>query len=73
MAQLDWHTRDLQKVVMSVRIMPISKLFARFPRLVRDLANTLKKDVELITIAEDTELDKSLIEKNCLSANAPNS
>ena len=63
MAQLERHTRDLQEVVMSVRMMPISNLFSRFPRLVRDLANTLKKDVELITIGEDTELDKSLIEK----------
>ena len=44
-------------------MMPISNLFARFPRLVHDLANTLKKDVELITIGADTELDKGLIEK----------
>lgn len=63
MAQLERHTRDLQEVVMSVRMMPISNLFSRFPRLVRDLASTLKKDVELITIGEDTELDKGLIEK----------
>ena len=63
MAQLERHTRDLQEVVMSVRMMPISNLFSRFPRLVRDLANTLKKEVELVTIGEDTELDKGLIEK----------
>lgn len=63
MAQLERHTRDLQEVVMSVRMMPISNLFSRFPRLVRDLASTLKKEVELITIGEDTELDKGLIEK----------
>ena len=48
---------------MSVPMMPISNLFARFPCLVHDLAITLKKYVELITIAADTELDKSLIEK----------
>ena len=63
MAQLERHTRDLQELAMSVRMMPISNLFARFPRLVRDLASALKKDVELITIGADTELDKGLIEK----------
>ena len=63
LAQLERHTRDLQELAMSVRMMPISNLFARFPRLVRDLASTLKKDVELITIGADTELDKGLIEK----------
>lgn len=63
MAQLERHTRDLQEVVMSVRMMPISNLFTRFPRLVRDLAGQLKKEVELVTIGEDTELDKGLIEK----------
>lgn len=62
-AQLERNTRDLQEVVMSVRMMPISNLFTRFPRLVRDLASKLKKEVELITIGEDTELDKGLIEK----------
>lgn len=63
MAQLERHTRDLQEVVMSVRMMPISNLFARFPRMVRDLAGLLKKEVELVVIGEDTELDKGLIEK----------
>jgi two-component system chemotaxis sensor kinase CheA len=63
MAQLQRNTRDLQEVIMSVRMMPISNLFTRFPRLVRDLASKLKKDVELITIGEETELDKGLIEQ----------
>lgn len=63
MAQLERHTRDLQEVVLSVRMMPISNLFTRFPRLVRDLAGKLNKEVELITKGEETELDKGLIEK----------
>lgn len=63
MAQLERHTRDLQEVIMSVRMMPISNLFSRFPRLVHDLVNKLGKDAELIVIGEDTELDKGLIEK----------
>jgi two-component system, chemotaxis family, sensor kinase CheA len=62
-AQLQRNTRDLQEVIMSVRMMPISNLFTRFPRLVRDLASKLKKEVELVTVGEETELDKSLIEQ----------
>ena len=62
-SQLTRNTRDLQEAVMSVRMMPISNLFVRFPRLVRDLAGQLKKEVQLITLGEETELDKVLIEK----------
>ncbi len=63
MAQLERNTRDLQESVMSIRMMPISYVFSRFPRLVRDLANMLSKQVDLITLGENTELDKGLIEK----------
>ena len=63
LAQLGRNTRDLQETVMLIRMMPISNLFNRFPRLVRDIANKLNKDVELVTIGDDTELDKGLIER----------
>lgn len=63
MAQLERNTRDLQETVMSIRMMPISFVFSRFPRVVRDLANKLSKQIELKTIGEGTELDKGLIEK----------
>ena len=61
--QLERNTRDLQESVMSIRMMPIGFVFSRFPRLVRDLAGKLDKQVELKTIGEATELDKGLIEK----------
>lgn len=63
MTQLERNTRDLQDSVMSIRMMPISFVFSRFPRLVRDLASKLGKQVELKTVGEGTELDKGLIEK----------
>ena len=63
MTQLQRNTRDLQESVMSIRMMPISFVFSRFPRLVRDLAAKLEKQVELKTLGEGTELDKGLIEK----------
>ena len=63
MAQLEHNTRDLQESVMSIRMMPISFVFSRFPRVVRDLAGKLDKQVELKTVGEGTELDKGLIEK----------
>jgi len=63
LAQLDHNTRDLQESVMSIRMMPISFVFSRFPRVVRDLAGKLNKQVELKTVGEGTELDKGLIEK----------
>ena len=61
--QLERNTRNLQESVMSIRMMPISVVFSRFPRMVRDLAEKLGKRVELITIGEGTELDKGLTEK----------
>ncbi|MGE4401525.1 MAG: chemotaxis protein CheW [Desulfobulbus sp.] len=61
--QLEHNTRDLQQSVMSIRLVPISIVFSRFPRMVRDLANKLGKQAELKTIGETTELDKGLIEK----------
>ncbi|MDP2964336.1 MAG: chemotaxis protein CheA [Sulfurimicrobium sp.] len=63
MGQLERNTRDLQESVMSIRMMPISFVFSRFPRVVRELAGKLNKQVELKTVGEGTELDKGLIEK----------
>lgn len=63
LAQLERNTRDLQEAVMSIRMMPISFVFSRFPRVVRDLSGKLGKQVELKTQGETTELDKSLIER----------
>lgn len=63
LAQLERNTRDLQETVMSIRMMPMSVVFSRFPRVVRELSQKLGKKVELKLIGEDTELDKSLIER----------
>lgn len=63
LAQLERNTRDLQEAVMSIRMMPISFVFSRFPRVIRDLSGKLGKQVELKTSGETTELDKSLIER----------
>ena len=63
MNQLERNTRDLQESVMSIRMLPISFVFSRFPRVVRDLASTLNKQIELKQVGEGTELDKGLIEK----------
>jgi two-component system, chemotaxis family, sensor kinase CheA len=63
LADLDRNTRDLQESVMSIRMIPMSVVFSRFPRMLRDLAGRLGKKVELITHGEATELDKGLIEK----------
>ncbi|MEO8343800.1 MAG: Hpt domain-containing protein, partial [Gallionella sp.] len=63
LAQLERNTRDLQESVMSVRMMPISLVFSRFQRVVRDSAIKLNKKVQLKIIGEGTELDKGLIEK----------
>ena len=63
MSQLERNTRDLQESVMSIRMMPISFVFSRYPRVVRDLAAKLNKRIELKTVGENTELDKGLIEK----------
>ncbi|NMM78349.1 chemotaxis protein CheW [Acidovorax sp. SRB_24] len=63
LADLDRNTRDLQESVMSIRMIPMSIVFSRFPRMLRDLANRLDKKVELVTHGEATELDKGLVEK----------
>ncbi|CAG4906173.1 chemotaxis protein CheA [Paraburkholderia gardini] len=63
MGQLERNARDLQEAVMSIRMMPMDYVFSRFPRLVRDLAAKLGKEVELVTFGQATELDKSLIER----------
>ena len=61
-SNLDVVTADLQTSVMKTRMQPIKKVFGRFPRVVRDLARTLKKEVNLELIGEDTDLDKNLVE-----------
>jgi len=63
MGQLERNARDLQESVMSIRMMPMEYVFSRFPRLVRDLAGKLNKQVELTLMGSSTELDKSLIER----------
>ncbi|SDM66515.1 two-component system, chemotaxis family, sensor kinase CheA [Oryzisolibacter propanilivorax] len=63
LADLDRNTRDLQESVMSIRMIPMSTVFNRFPRMLRDLAGKLGKKVDFVTHGEATELDKSLVEK----------
>ncbi|HEY9027597.1 MAG TPA: chemotaxis protein CheA [Burkholderiaceae bacterium] len=63
LTDLERNTRDLQEAVMSIRMIPMSMVFNRFPRMLRDLAAKLDKKVELVTQGEATELDKSLVEK----------
>ena len=63
MSQLERNARDLQESVMSIRMMPMEYVFSRFPRLVRDLASKLGKQIELTLQGSSTELDKSLIER----------
>jgi two-component system chemotaxis sensor kinase CheA len=63
LSQLQRNARDLQEAAMSIRMMPMDYVFNRFPRLVRDLANKLGKQVELSTFGKSTELDKGLIER----------
>jgi two-component system chemotaxis sensor kinase CheA len=62
-AAMDLTTQQLQEQVMAVRMMPIANVFRRFPRIVRDLATTLGKNVILETSGEETELDKQVIEE----------
>ncbi|MES3006142.1 MAG: chemotaxis protein CheA [Pseudomonadota bacterium] len=62
LANLDLVTADLQTAVMKTRMQPIRKVFGRFPRVVRDLARSLGKEVSLELIGEDTDLDKNLVE-----------
>jgi len=61
-AQVDYLTSELQAVVMRARMMPIAKVFSKFPRIVRDLSRDLNKEVELLIYGEETEVDKSVIE-----------
>lgn len=61
-ANLDVVTADLQGAVMKTRMQPIKKVFGRFPRVVRDLARSLKKDINLVMEGEETDLDKNLVE-----------
>jgi len=63
LAQLEGHTRELQESVMRIRMMPISFAFQRFPRLVHDLSTTFNKKIELVMSGENTELDKTVLEK----------
>ncbi|WP_439893984.1 chemotaxis protein CheA (plasmid) [Ralstonia sp. 25C] len=63
LSQLTRNARDLQEAAMSIRMMPMDYVFNRFPRLVRDLAAKLGKQVELSTFGKSTELDKGLIER----------
>jgi two-component system, chemotaxis family, sensor kinase CheA len=61
-SNLDVVTADIQGAVMKTRMQPIKKVFGRFPRVVRDLARSLQKDIELVLEGEDTDLDKNLVE-----------
>lgn len=63
LADLERNTRDLQEAVMSIRMIPMSMVFNRFPRMLRDLAAKLGKKVDLVTVGEATELDKGMVEK----------
>ena len=63
LGHLERNARDLQESVMSIRMMPMDYVFSRFPRLIRDLSAKLGKQVQLVTIGKETELDKSLIER----------
>ncbi|HYK24694.1 MAG TPA: Hpt domain-containing protein, partial [Steroidobacteraceae bacterium] len=63
LAQLERNMRELQESVMRVRMLPISFVFSRFPRMVRDLAQRLGKQIELKLTGEHTELDKTVLEK----------
>ena len=63
LADLERHTRDLQESVMSIRMIPMSMVYSRFPRMLRDLAAKLNKKVDFVTHGESTELDKGLVEK----------
>ncbi len=63
LAQLERNVRELQESVMRVRMLPISFVFSRFPRMVRDLSQRLGKNVDLKVIGDQTELDKTVLEK----------
>ncbi len=61
-ADMERHTRELQDRVMNIRMVPIGSIFGRFRRLVRDLSVNLGKEIQLVTVGEETELDKSMVE-----------
>ena len=61
--QIDFITTELQTAVMKTRMVPIGKVFNKFPRLVRDLSKEFSKEIELIIVGQETELDKSVIEE----------
>jgi len=61
-SQLDLLVSDLQNAVMKTRMQPIGRLFQKYPRIARDLARSLGKDVELMPVGEETEIDKTMIE-----------
>lgn len=63
LAQLEQNTRELQESVMKIRMIPISFAFSRFPRLVRDLSQAMDKHIDLVMTGENTELDKTVMEK----------
>jgi two-component system chemotaxis sensor kinase CheA len=63
LTDLERNTRDLQEAVMSIRMIPMSVVFNRFPRMLRELAAKLGKKVEFVTVGETTELDKGMVEK----------
>jgi len=62
LSQLERHTRSLQESVMNIRMLPISFVFSRFPRLVHDLSTKLDKKIELVLVGENTEVDKTVVE-----------
>ncbi len=62
LSQLERHTRELQESVMNIRMLPISFVFSRFPRLVHDLSAKLDKKIELVLVGENTEVDKTVVE-----------
>lgn len=63
LVQLERNTRELQEDVMRMRMLPISHVFHRFPRMIHDLSHKLGKEIELVMLGEGTELDKTLVEK----------
>lgn len=63
LAQLERSTRELQAAVMRIRMVPVGRVFGRFPRLVRDLSQRLGKEVDLRLVGETTELDKGMVEQ----------
>ncbi len=62
LAQLERHIRDMQQSVMNIRMVPISFVFSRFPRLVHDISTKLSKKIELKLVGESTEVDKAVVE-----------